>query len=145
MHRNWTRAIIAGVVGTLAMTGIGVWVAPMMGMPPMNPADMLAMKMGGNLMLGWGAHLMIGIILAIGYAIVAPSLPGPPVVRGALYSIAPWLVAQILVMPMMGMGVFSGSMTLAMGSLIGHLIYGSVVGAIYGAPASIDARQPVSA
>lgn len=145
MHRNWTRAIIAGVVGTIAMTAVGVWGAPMMGLPAMNPADMLAMKMGGNVMLGWAGHLMIGIILAIGYAIVAPSLPGPPVARGALYAIAPWLVAQLMVMPMMGMGMFSGSMSLAMGSLIGHLVYGSIVGAIYGAPDTIEARQPVSA
>lgn len=72
MHRNWTRVIIAGVVGTLAMTAVGVWGAPLMGLPAMNPADMLAIKMGGNVMLGWGGHLMIGIILAIGYAVVAP-------------------------------------------------------------------------
>ncbi len=136
MQRHWTRAIIAGVVGTLVMTAVGVWVAPMMGLPAMNPADMLATKMGGNLMLGWGGHLMIGIILALVYAVVAPWLPGPPVLRGALYAIAPWLVAQLMVMPMMGMGVFSGSMSLAMGSLIGHLLYGATVGAIYGTPAA---------
>ena len=31
MQRNWTRAVIAGVVGTLVMTAVGVWLAPMMG------------------------------------------------------------------------------------------------------------------
>lgn len=35
-------------------------------------------------------------------------------------------------MPMMGMPFFSGSAVLATGSLIGHLVYGAVVGAIYG-------------
>ena len=65
--------------------------------------------------------------------------------RGALYAIAPWLVAQLMVMPMMGMGVFSGSVSLAMGSLIGHLVYGALVGAIYGAPETTGARQTVSA
>ena len=35
-------------------------------------------------------------------------------------------------MPMMGMPVFSGSMTMAMGSLVGHLVYGAVVGGIIG-------------
>ena len=34
--------------------------------------------------------------------------------------------------PMMGMPVFSGSFPMAMGSLIGHLVYGAVVGGIYG-------------
>ena len=74
---------------------------------------------------------MIGVILAIGYAFVNERLPGPAVVRGALYGLAPWLMAQIVVMPMMGMGLFSGAVAPAMGSLIGHLVYGAVVGLVY--------------
>ena len=134
MQRNWARAAMGGVAGTLVMTAVGVWVAPMMGIPRMNPAEMLAGPMGGSIALGWAAHLMIGVVLALGYAIVAPSLVGPPAVRGAIYSIAPWLVAQIAVMPMMGAPVFSGSVVLAMGSLLGHLVYGAVLGAVYGSP-----------
>jgi hypothetical protein len=131
-NRNWTRAAAAGIIGTLVMTAVSVWGAPMMGMPPMNPADMLAGQMGGSTTLGWVAHVMIGTILALIYAVVAPWLPGPTWVRGALYGIAPFLLAQIAVMPMMGMPVFSGSMDMAVGSLVGHLIYGAVVGAVYG-------------
>ena len=52
--------------------------------------------------------------------------------RGALFALAPWLLAQVVVMPMMGMGLFSGAMSMAMGSLIGHIIYGGVVGAVPG-------------
>ena len=71
----------------------------------------------------------------------ADKIPGPPAARGAIYGIAPFLVAQIIVMPMMGMPLLSGSATMAMGSLIGHLIYGGVVGAVYGpVPAGLDAR-----
>ena len=132
MQRNWTRAVVAGVVGTLVMTAVGVWFAPMMGIPRMNPAEMLAGQMGGNIGLGWAAHLMVGVILAVGYAIVSPSLVGPPAVRAAIYGIAPWLLAQVAVMPMMGAPVFSGSVVLAMGSFLGHLIYGVVVGTVYG-------------
>lgn len=76
--------------------------------------------------------LASGVILAVIYAVVAPWLPGSPVVRGALYGIAPFLVAQIVVIPMMGMPIFSGSIVMAMGSLIGHLVYGAVVGGVYG-------------
>jgi uncharacterized membrane protein YagU involved in acid resistance len=111
----------------------------------MNPAEMLAGAMGGSIVLGWIGHLMIGVILAIGYAIVAHALPGQAWLRGALYGIAPWLLAQLVVIPMMGMPVFSGSAVMAMGSLIGHLVYGAVVGAIYGAPVSEPAhRQAVA-
>jgi uncharacterized membrane protein YagU involved in acid resistance len=139
---NIGRAVLAGIIGTAVMTAVGLWVAPLMGMPPMNPADMLAEAMGGMLMLGWIAHFAIGTILALIYAFVAPWLKGPPVLRGALYGIAPFLVAQIVVMPMMGMPVFSGSAVMAMGSLIGHLIYGGVVGGIYGpVPERVEVGQ----
>jgi uncharacterized membrane protein YagU involved in acid resistance len=135
MKPSVSRAIAAGVLGTLAMTTVGVFVAPMMGIPAMNPADMLADQMGGSIILGWVGHLMIGTVLAIVYAtVVMTHLPGPVAVRGALFSLAPWLMAQIVVMPMMGMGLFSGSMVLAGGSLIGHLVYGVVVGGVTGAP-----------
>lgn len=46
-------------------------------------------------------------------------------------------MAQILVMPMMGMAVFSGSAVMAIGSLIGHLVYGAVVGVKYGEIADV--------
>lgn len=132
IDRNWTRAIAAGVIATLVMTAVGEWIAPMMGIPRMNPAEMLAAQMGGSFAIGWVAHLMIGTILAVIYALVAPWIPGQPWVRGALYGVGPFLVAQIAVIPMMGMPLFSGSVAMAMGSLIGHLIYGAIVGGVYG-------------
>lgn len=132
MRINLGRTVIAGVIGTAVMTVVGLYLAPMMGLPPMNPAVMLAGAMGGSLALGWMAHFIIGVTLAAGYALVGAALPGPGLVRGAIYGIAPFLMAQIVVIPMMGMPVFSGSAALAMGSLVGHLVYGGVVGGIYG-------------
>jgi len=143
MKINIPRAIGAGIAGTAVMTAVSLYLAPMMGMPKMNPAEMLAGQMGGNMMIGWATHFMVGSMLAVGYAMVAHAIPGPAPVRGAIYGIAPWLLAQLAVMPMMGMGLFSGSMQMAGGSLIGHLMYGAVVGAIYGAPAA--ALQPARA
>ena len=134
MSVNFGRAALAGILGTVMMTLVGLYAAPMMGIPAMNPAEMLAGQMGGNAVMGWIAHFMIGLIFAGAYAVVAGSLPGPVVLRGALFALAPWLLAQVVVMPMMGMGLFSGAMNLAMGSLIGHVIYGGVVGAVYGEP-----------
>ena len=135
MHERIQQAILGGILGTLAMTAVGLYVAPMMGLAPMNPASMLASQMGGAAVLGWAGHLMIGTVLALIYVTVAlERLPGPSVLRGALFSLAPWLLAQIAVMPMMGMGLFSSSAMMAVGSLIGHLVYGAVLGAVVGAP-----------
>ena len=144
MEHKWTRAVVAGLIGTLVMTAVGVWMAPLMGLPPMNPADMLASAMGGNALLGWAGHLMIGIVLALIYAVVAPRLPGPPVVRGAVYALAPWLVANVAMMPMMGMPAFGGAAGPAIGSLIGHLVYGAILGAIYGDPGPATTTRPIS-
>jgi uncharacterized membrane protein YagU involved in acid resistance len=136
MQLNVKKAIVAGVAGTAVMTMVSVWGAPMMGMPKMNPAEMLAGQVGGSPVLGWIAHFMVGSILALIYAAVAGSLSGPAWLRGALYGIAPWLLAQLAVMPMMGTPLFSGSMVMAGASLFGHLVYGAVVGAVYGATAA---------
>lgn len=134
------RAALAGLVGTTAMTGL-MLAAPMMGLPPMNIGEMLGSMMGGVTALGWAAHFMIGTGFAVGYAgVLARRLPGPPVARGMLFALAPWLMAQVVVMPMMGAGFFSGSVLAAMGSLMGHLVYGAVIGATYGrgeAPAAV--------
>jgi hypothetical protein len=146
---NLRKALASGLAGTAAMTMLMI-AAPMMGMPPMNIGKMLGSVMGGSLTLGWAAHFMIGTVLAIAYAaIFAARLPGGPALRGAAFSVLPWLLAQLVVMPMMGAGVFSGSALMAMGSLLGHLAYGAVVGAVYGAPAaspgSTDVHRPLSA
>lgn len=133
------KAVGAGVVGTIAMTALTV-IAGMMGLRMDIPA-MLSGFLGAPLIVGWLAHFAIGIVLALGYALFfAERLPGSPAIRGALYGLVPFLMAQILVMPMMGMGFFTlkapNAGMLVLGSLMGHLVYGAVVGAVYGLPES---------
>jgi hypothetical protein len=38
---------------------------------------------------------------------------------------------MLVVTPVMGMPAFGGAVAPAMGSLIGHLVYGAILGAIY--------------
>ena len=132
MNINIRKAIMAGVIGNIVMTAVGLWIAPLMGMPPMNPAAMLAGAMGGSMVLGWMGQFMIGITLAVGYALFGGVLPGAGWMRGAIFGIAPFLMAQMIVMPMMGMPFFSGFGAMAVGSLVGHLVFGGFVGGIYG-------------
>jgi uncharacterized membrane protein YagU involved in acid resistance len=130
---NLQRAVIAGVAGTVVMTMMTM-VAPMMGMPEMNIPAMLADFMGFPIVIGWLAHFMIGTALALVYAYVAADrLPGAPWLKGAIFGLLPWFLAQIMVNPIMGAGVFAlntaAPMMMVMGSLLGHLAYGAVVGA----------------
>ena len=72
--------------------------------------------------------------LALIYAsFFATRLPGSPTARGALFGAMVFVVAQLFFMPLVGAGVFSrGDFQLLVGSLFGHLVYGAVVGWIYG-------------
>ena len=136
MRPHVTRLVLGGLAGTLAMTAMMYMVAPMMGVR-MDIAAMLGSMLGGSWAAGMAMHFINGTVvfpLVYGY-LLASLLPGPPVVRGALWGIALWLIAQTMVMPMMGAGLFSaaaGGMVAAVGSLVGHLLYGAILGAVSG-------------
>jgi hypothetical protein len=54
--------------------------------------------------------------------------------RGIIYGCLVFLVAQVVFMPLVGGGFFSrGDPALIIGSLLGHHLYGAVVGWSYGA------------
>jgi uncharacterized membrane protein YagU involved in acid resistance len=129
---NLKRILLAGAAGTAAMTML-MLVAPVMGMPKMAIGEMLGSFLGIGATAGWALHLVIGLVLASIYAAVfATRLPGSPVVRGAIFGVGVFLMAQLVVTPMMGGGVFSGGNVLMIaGSLMGHLVYGGFVGVLY--------------
>lgn len=136
MYPRLGRVVFGGFIGTLAMTGLMYIVAPMMGLN-MDIAAML----GGMLGIGWTGgllvHFMNGtLIFALVYAFALfARIPGSPAVKGATWGVVLWLVAQLVVMPMAGAGLFSaaaGGMMAAAGSLMGHLLYGALLGSIAG-------------
>ncbi len=134
MRPTVTRLVLGGLAGTLVMTAMMYMVAPMMGLR-MDIAAMLGSMLGGSWTAGLVMHFVLGTLvfpLVFGY-VIASRLPGPAVVRGALRGTALWLIAQTMVMPMMGAGLFSaaaGGMVASAGSLMGHLLYGTILGAI---------------
>lgn len=136
MKTNAKTIVVGGLAATGAMTML-MLMAPMMGMPEMPIGKMLAGFMGIPVALGWAAHFMIGMVLAAIYAKVLRSkLPGGNAVNGLLFALIPFLMAQLVVMPMMGAGIFSANtpapLMMVMGSLLGHLVYGAVLGTIIG-------------
>lgn len=145
---NLTRALIAGIAGTAVMTMM-MAVAPMMGLPPMNVPAMLGSFMGMPVVLGWIMHFMVGIILAFLYAAFAATrIPGPPWLRGLLFGLVPWIMAQVALNPMMGAGFFATNNAapfgMVVGSLLGHMVFGAVVGMVY-TIAKASAAQPARA
>jgi uncharacterized membrane protein YagU involved in acid resistance len=126
------QALTGGIIATAVMTML-MLVAPMMGMPDMKIGNMMAGFMGIPIWAGWGMHVMIGIIWAMVYVfLVRDRFSLSPAFKGMLFAILPWMLMQLMVMPMMGMGVFSANSTealkMVMGTLMGHLVYGLVLG-----------------
>lgn len=133
MKMNAGRAIGAGLVGTAAMTVL-MLAAPVMGLPKMPVGEMLGGFLRIGATAGWAMHAVIGATLGVIYAFaVVERTPGHPAARGAFYGFGVFLLAQLVVTPLMGGGVFSGgNAPMIIGSLIGHLVYGTLVGAVYG-------------
>jgi hypothetical protein len=137
-HPTFARAALGGFMGTLAMTAMMYFVAPMMGLH-MDIAGMLGSMLGGSWTAGLMMHVVNGSVIfpAIYVHALYARLPGSPAIRGTVWGLVLWLVAQTVVMPMMGGGLFSsamGGMMAAVGSLMGHGLYGSLLGVIASAP-----------
>lgn len=137
---NAKRAAVAGVIGTVAMTLL-FFLEPLLGLPKMSEGGILSTVMSAavahfpvGFVGGWVVHFSVGIALALIYAAVAANrLPGAPTLRGASYGAVVFLGAQLVVMPLVGAGIFSsGDPGRLLGSLAGHLVYGGVVGWYYG-------------
>lgn len=146
------RVIIGGLVGTAVTTAL--WLAePWLGLPRLAVGSMLSSLLAvatayGPVgpVLGWMIHFVVGIVFAFAYAAVfVGRLPGAPLVRGLLFGSLIFLLAQVVFMPAVGAGVFSrGELSLLTGSLLGHLVFGGIVGVIYGIPLPTGRALPVS-
>jgi hypothetical protein len=137
---NTTKVITAGIAATAVMSIVAVMVAPMMGMPKMDFGTMLGTNnpmMAMPYMAGWIIHFVVGIVLTVIYAsIFLNKLSGSYTVRGIIFAMIPFIIAQSMMMPMMGNGFWSSAsevqMMAIMGSLIGHIVFGAVLGTVYG-------------
>jgi hypothetical protein len=119
---NWKNAIIAGLIGTLLFDIAGLI---MSGQWWDIPA-ILGEKTGLGLAYGVFGHFSNGILLAILYAGIAPSLWGPYWLRPFIFITAQTVaLVWFFMFPLLGAGVMGLNMgpEMAMGSLIRHWIY----------------------
>ena len=136
MKPNIGRTVAGGVAGTVAITFLMYIGGPMIGLPKMDIAGMLGGMLGGWTM-GMMMHLLNGVVifpLIYAYLLFA-KLPGSPVAKGITWGFVLWAMAELVVMPMMGVGVFGlkmGGLMPAFGSLAGHIAYGALLGSIAG-------------
>lgn len=125
------KSIVAGFVATFALSIIMIMKATMGLMPELNVITMLSNMMGGSLVVGWIAHLMIGTVVWGGaFAILSRHLSGNVnVFTGMAFGAAAWLMMMVAVMPMAGAGLFGLRLGIVAPilTLMLHAIYGAVL------------------
>jgi len=123
------RAILGGLVGTIVFTLMMKFLAPMMIGHPMDVAAVLGTFTGLGAPAGSVMHFLLGTIgFAIGFLIVGPYLPGPTWLRGVTFMAGVWFLAGLIGMPILGVGLFFGGPKEAIAALIGHVVFGVILG-----------------
>ena len=124
------------------MTFMAYFVAPMMLGHPMDIAQMLSGFLGGGWTMGMVMHLTNGIVVfpLIYLMVLYRFLPGAPWLKGILWGVLLWLGLEIVILPIIGAGVFNaneGGAKAVMAALIAHLMYGAVLGVITGSATQV--------
>ena len=124
-------------MGTVMFTLMMHFVAPVMTGQKMDIAAKLGEMTHTGLAGGMLMHFLNGVVIfpLIYVYLLYRRLPGAPWQRGLLWGVILWLGVETVMVPMMGGGVFSshmGGMKVVMAALMGHLVYGAVLGAIGG-------------
>ena len=119
---NWTNAIIAGVIGTLAFDIVGylfngTW---------WDIAGLIGEKTGLGLAYGVFGHYSNGILLAVLYAGIAPSLWGPNWLRSFIFVTAETIaLVWFFMFPLLGAGIAGTKMAaiIPVVSMVRHWAY----------------------
>lgn len=150
--RHWISGATGGLVGGIAMGAVLQFVGVM---------SIIGVLVGRPTVLGgWVVHLFVSVFFGLVFAVVA-SRPfvndmwetlggtvGLGLVYGALLEVVTGGVILPLVVnvrggelpvPLFPIPGVVGALTLAVGLGVGHLLYGAVLGAIYG---TLDASAP---
>ena len=128
------KALAGGIIGTVVMS-LFMTLTPIIGIPKMDPAQMLSSMIGFPILVAWIMHFSIGITFAMAYVFFLIKLLAKiksKIVKGGIYGLVIFIFAQIM-MGIMGavlgsMPAMEGSMALMMlGSIASHIVFGLVV------------------
>jgi uncharacterized membrane protein YagU involved in acid resistance len=123
--------IVAGIAGGIAG---GVIFGAMMHV--MGMISMIGGLVGSeSVTAGWLVHLVISAALGLGFALTLGAMAhsfGAGALYGLLYGAVWWVLGPLLIMPvLMGGSPFPPIEQPQIMSLVGHLIYGVVLGLVY--------------
>lgn len=125
---------LAGIMATIVLSILMILKSKMGLMPALDIISMLAGMMGAGALIGWLMHFMVGIGYGVAFSQINSILPSNSfVTKGIILGIIGWLIMMVMLMPMMGAGMFAmkmGMMAPVM-TLILHIIFGATLGIVY--------------
>ena len=140
---NWKAGVAGGLVGGLVFGAMMSAMTP--GVLQMAIPAMYGVA-GPAGALGWAIHMSHGAVIGIGFAAVAGLRPdlgdsvGTSLGVGATYGLLVWVALAVIAMPIwLGAVGFAGAPPLpnvGVESLVGHVVYGAVLGGVYSAMAN---------
>ncbi|UZR99065.1 hypothetical protein [Chondrinema litorale] len=120
---NWINAIIGGILGTLAFDLVGFAFTGQF----WDIAGLLGEKTGLGFAYGLFGHYSNGILLAVLYAGIAPSLIGPNWLRTLVFVTAETIaLVWFFMFPLLGGGIAGAEMSeiIPVLSMVRHWAYG---------------------
>ncbi|EMA67876.1 hypothetical protein [Halorubrum kocurii] len=140
---NWKAGVTGGVVGGLVFGAMMSVMTPgvlQMAIPAMYGIE------GPAGTVGWAIHMSHGAVIGLGFAAIASLKPdlgrsiGTSLGVGAGYGLLVWVALAVIAMPIwLGAVGFPGAPPLpnvGVESLVGHVVYGAVLGGVYSAVAN---------
>ena len=140
---SWKRGVTGGLIGGLVFGAMMSVMTPgvlRMAIPAMYGIE------GPTGAVGWAIHMSHGAVIGLGFAAIAGLRPdlgdsiGTSLGVGAGYGLLVWVALAVIAMPIwLGAVGFPGAPPLpnvGVESLVGHVVYGAVLGGVYSAVAN---------
>ncbi|MDZ5812484.1 histidine kinase [Halorubrum sp. AD140] len=140
---NWKAGVAGGLAGGLVFGAMMSVMTPgvlQVAIPAMYGIE------GPAGAVGWAIHMSHGAVIGLGFAAIASAKPGvgdsvgTSLGVGAGYGLLVWVALAVIVMPIwLGAVGFPGAPPLpnvGVESLVGHVVYGAVLGGVYSTLAS---------
>ncbi|MBI2317977.1 MAG: hypothetical protein HYU75_13535 [Betaproteobacteria bacterium] len=131
---NLAAVALAGFLGAVAMALTTLFFHAIR-VPVVDVGRLIATKLlryhSHGTRFGLLLHMATGVVLALVYALVAPLFPGPAWLHGLGYGILLWLLMMLVILPLMGDGLFgrrNREAQMIPSALVVHVVYGLVLG-----------------
>lgn len=142
MFVRLSGGLLAGLVATLVVSMVLILRLSAGVMPWYNPIEIMnltaqhVLGTPDSLFVGWAIHFVVGMLLWGGlFGLLVPYLPGrSDTRRGLVFGLVTWLVVMVTAFPLAGSGLFGLGFGLVapLSTLLGHIVFGLVLGATYG-------------